>query len=152
MTRDLLLAFSRHWLLADLQLERKQLPVFLRQGFRPALAITNDVNGFAGGQHFAALVTQNFVRKTDAAAPRFAHPRPDSKQIVVARRAKIAAARFRYHDVAVVLALHLLVGYSSLAHVFHAADCEKCEVVRSEEHTSELQSRRDLVCRLLLEK
>src|SRR5690349_24262034 len=27
-----------------------------------------------------------------------------------------------------------------------------CEVVRSEEHTSELQSRRDLVCRLLLEK
>src|SRR5690349_23431350 len=26
------------------------------------------------------------------------------------------------------------------------------EVVRSEEHTSELQSRRDLVCRLLLEK
>src|SRR5690349_22878807 len=26
------------------------------------------------------------------------------------------------------------------------------EVIRSEEHTSELQSRRDLVCRLLLEK
>src|SRR5690349_24127155 len=26
------------------------------------------------------------------------------------------------------------------------------EIVRSEEHTSELQSRRDLVCRLLLEK
>src|SRR5438874_3988491 len=34
------------------------------------------------------------------------------------------------------------------------ADClgfRKCEA-RSEEHTSELQSRRDLVCRLLLEK
>src|SRR5438874_10761443 len=31
--------------------------------------------------------------------------------------------------------------------VFQAAD-----VLRSEEHTSELQSRRDLVCRLLLEK
>src|SRR5690349_24167682 len=28
----------------------------------------------------------------------------------------------------------------------------ECHVVRSEEHTSELQSRRDLVCRLLLEK
>src|SRR5690349_22434031 len=27
-----------------------------------------------------------------------------------------------------------------------------CGVMRSEEHTSELQSRRDLVCRLLLEK
>src|SRR2546428_8212269 len=31
--------------------------------------------------------------------------------------------------------------------------CELCEeLVRSEEHTSELQSRSDLVCRLLLEK
>src|SRR5438874_5907962 len=29
---------------------------------------------------------------------------------------------------------------------------EVCELHRSEEHTSELQSRRDLVCRLLLEK
>src|SRR6266496_6491661 len=29
---------------------------------------------------------------------------------------------------------------------------ERRHVVRSEEHTSELQSRRDLVCRLLLEK
>src|SRR5204862_6983218 len=28
----------------------------------------------------------------------------------------------------------------------------RAEVLRSEEHTSELQSRRDLVCRLLLEK
>src|SRR3712207_6966714 len=28
----------------------------------------------------------------------------------------------------------------------------KCEVLRSEEHTSELQSRQYLVCRLLLEK
>src|SRR5690349_22039469 len=39
-----------------------------------------------------------------------------------------------------------------------AEGCERqgvdaeCEVERSEEHTSELQSRRDLVCRLLLEK
>src|SRR5690349_24246112 len=29
---------------------------------------------------------------------------------------------------------------------------EKTDAARSEEHTSELQSRRDLVCRLLLEK
>src|SRR5690349_23762669 len=38
------------------------------------------------------------------------------------------------------------------------ADCDgdglgdACELARSEEHTSELQSRRELVCRLLLEK
>src|SRR5438874_8670661 len=31
-------------------------------------------------------------------------------------------------------------------------DIEKIRLTRSEEHTSELQSRRDLVCRLLLEK
>src|SRR5215469_18224052 len=30
--------------------------------------------------------------------------------------------------------------------------CRNCPARRSEEHTSELQSRRDLVCRLLLEK
>src|SRR5438874_8896247 len=29
---------------------------------------------------------------------------------------------------------------------------DRCDALRSEEHTSELQSRRDLVCRLLLEK
>src|SRR5690349_22092107 len=29
---------------------------------------------------------------------------------------------------------------------------ERFDLIRSEEHTSELQSRRDLVCRLLLEK
>src|SRR5438874_7325769 len=32
------------------------------------------------------------------------------------------------------------------------ADARRIEALRSEEHTSELQSRRDLVCRLLLEK
>src|SRR6266576_7340094 len=35
-------------------------------------------------------------------------------------------------------------------HLDHAGDLNV--MVRSEEHTSELQSRRDLVCRLLLEK
>src|SRR6267378_4958573 len=33
-----------------------------------------------------------------------------------------------------------------------AASCSRQGAARSEEHTSELQSRRDLVCRLLLEK
>src|SRR5204862_6683755 len=34
----------------------------------------------------------------------------------------------------------------------HAGKITKVQDLRSEEHTSELQSRRDLVCRLLLEK
>src|SRR5690625_6301219 len=36
--------------------------------------------------------------------------------------------------------------------VFRAGEATKADVVRSEEHTSELQSRGHLVCRLLLEK
>src|SRR6266403_1500171 len=35
---------------------------------------------------------------------------------------------------------------------FAATSATRCGSARSEEHTSELQSRRDLVCRLLLEK
>src|SRR5690349_22221912 len=34
----------------------------------------------------------------------------------------------------------------------HAREIDAFRIQRSEEHTSELQSRRDLVCRLLLEK
>src|SRR5690349_24083432 len=34
----------------------------------------------------------------------------------------------------------------------HALQLDRQRLARSEEHTSELQSRRDLVCRLLLEK
>src|SRR5204862_8359017 len=34
----------------------------------------------------------------------------------------------------------------------YQAPCHQEKLARSEEHTSELQSRRDLVCRLLLEK
>src|SRR5438874_5361277 len=37
-------------------------------------------------------------------------------------------------------------------HCAHAGAARNDPAVRSEEHTSELQSRRDLVCRLLLEK
>src|SRR5438874_3566868 len=40
-----------------------------------------------------------------------------------------------------------------LVHPVVEAGCSRCRgTFRSEEHTSELQSRRDLVCRLLLEK
>src|SRR6266496_4545462 len=50
--------------------------------------------------------------------------------------------------VAVAMSLyHLYAAYAIIpAHILRATH------VRSEEHTSELQSRRDLVCRLLLEK
>src|SRR2546421_9673577 len=40
----------------------------------------------------------------------------------------------------------------SLAHARRQAHARPASSVRSEEHTSELQSRSDLVCRLLLEK
>src|SRR5699024_12121415 len=44
------------------------------------------------------------------------------------------------------------VGKTSIARLFaKGLNCEK-GITRSEEHTSELQSRFDLVCRLLLEK
>src|SRR3989449_8452512 len=59
-----------------------------------------------------------------------------------------------------VVALDLLVvlelGLEELGHLHggagRARDADAGQVVRSEEHTSELQSRLHLVCRLLLEK
>ena len=49
------------------------------------------------------------------------------------------------------------IDYARLVKIYgEAPDAEKryspAECIRSEEHTSELQSRRNLVCRLLLEK
>src|SRR5690606_39358152 len=40
----------------------------------------------------------------------------------------------------------------NIAAVIFSVDCERETGFRSEEHTSELQSRENLVCRLLLEK
>src|SRR5690349_24565373 len=48
--------------------------------------------------------------------------------------------------------LERVAGEDVLAGRFHAMVDAAREHIRSEEHTSELQSRRDLVCRLLLEK
>src|SRR2546428_10259098 len=42
--------------------------------------------------------------------------------------------------------------YGTRAAVIHRSACDRNGRPRSEEHTSELQSRSDLVCRLLLEK
>src|SRR5438105_10555525 len=69
-----------------------------------------------------------------------------------------AIVRFsiRFRGIAISLACALLVyGILSLSHVPYDVFPEFAppEVsIRSEEHTSELQSRVDLVCRLLLEK
>src|SRR5690349_24627518 len=49
--------------------------------------------------------------------------------------------------------LHSALVFGRIDHIGVAvADLESAIELRSEEHTSELQSRRDLVCRLLLEK
>src|SRR5690349_21098888 len=52
------------------------------------------------------------------------------------------------HDAAKLLIAEIEAGNGQSDDFFDA----KVQVLRSEEHTSELQSRRDLVCRLLLEK
>src|SRR5437870_10303495 len=44
------------------------------------------------------------------------------------------------------------IGASATVCALVAAGCARAHTVRSEEHTSELQSRGHLVCRLLLEK
>src|SRR5690349_23082912 len=59
---------------------------------------------------------------------------------LLARVAGALAARDHARPVSAVLGCAALGGRPAVVHV------------RSEEHTSELQSRRDLVCRLLLEK
>src|SRR5690606_40764573 len=67
---------------------------------------------------------------------------------LLGRDAGDGSCPFRRLRLAVVLALHIgdpAVGAGGVAlHVF--------AILRSEEHTSELQSRENLVCRLLLEK
>src|SRR2546430_13732066 len=43
-------------------------------------------------------------------------------------------------------------GWLMLSHSSSEPRCMRCSITRSEEHTSELQSQSNLVCRLLLEK
>src|SRR6266496_6074671 len=56
-----------------------------------------------------------------------------------------------YAAAALGVADHLVAGPASAEHLAGRAGAHPPSL-RSEEHTSELQSRRDLVCRLLLEK
>src|SRR5690349_23358721 len=73
----------------------------------------------------------------------------DALPICRDRRADARVGRHVTADDVVVEGAHLQRALAAVAVHLHAADRE---LVRSEEHTSELQSRRDLVCRLLLEK
>src|SRR5438874_9915015 len=50
------------------------------------------------------------------------------------------------------LTRRVFVAHANRVEVLNVDTGEKLGEIRSEEHTSELQSRRDLVCRLLLEK
>src|SRR5699024_11303013 len=62
---------------------------------------------------------------------------------IMTPRVALTAAEYLAYD----LGMHILVIMTDMT-----AYCEALREVRSEEHTSELQSRFDLVCRLLLEK
>src|SRR5207247_4716632 len=68
------------------------------------------------------------------------------------------AAEFelRENQTAQCLQRFFLLGRQFARRAIHDAKCSECVTIfvnkRSEEHTSELQSRVDLVCRLLLEK
>src|SRR5690349_23810550 len=61
------------------------------------------------------------------------------------------SARMTYVDAATDLRIVLAASEKYRA-LFALIKATGCDVTRSEEHTSELQSRRELVCRLLLEK
>src|SRR5690606_18747839 len=65
-----------------------------------------------------------------------------------------AVAVLVLQDVAVLVEVMLVVDLADdlLDHVLHGHEPRQAAVLRSEEHTSELQSRENLVCRLLLEK
>src|SRR5438874_4193595 len=62
--------------------------------------------------------------------------------------AKLATQRAAFEVMDACLQIHGGAGYMAEYEIERAAR----DARRSEEHTSELQSRRDLVCRLLLEK
>src|SRR3712207_8617921 len=74
----------------------------------------------------------------------------DADEVVVAGGGVVAEAGL-CHGEGNAAALQLGVGGAALPDQVRAADLAP-DQVRSEEHTSELQSRQYLVCRLLLEK
>src|SRR5207247_7317306 len=102
-----------------------------------------------------ALFLYQHVRPPDL----HAFPTRRSSDLLVRRRVDLPERRRPIRDlpvradheqVAVVEAVLRIDGAVRLAD--HAPGVAREQVLRSEEHTSELQSRVDLVCRLLLEK
>src|SRR5947207_6461351 len=64
----------------------------------------------------------------------------------------LAPETLRWRDLALGVASLLLIFFTYLLWEFSAKFADLKILLRSEEHTSELQSHSDLVCRLLLEK
>src|SRR5690606_40214942 len=64
----------------------------------------------------------------------------------------LAGLQERYPELAPVARLKLAVNQRHAQHDVRIVPGDEVAVFRSEEHTSELQSRENLVCRLLLEK
>src|SRR2546429_6751232 len=67
-------------------------------------------------------------------------------------RARAGAGRARLHGAQLLAADHLRGAGAALPAPLAPVHTHPVHLVRSEEHTSELQSRLHLVCRLLLEK
>src|SRR5690349_24957708 len=97
--------------------------------------------------------TTEVVRSADRKAP-VTPPREPSWGRVLATTISLWTARriprLRRPGLALFLALVMLVTAAAVVAVVQLTTTPAR--TRSEEHTSELQSRRDLVCRLLLEK
>src|SRR5699024_11929085 len=63
-----------------------------------------------------------------------------------------ATSRLKYLPISMATSLLLVPATAPCSVVSRSSSKKLLETTRSEEHTSELQSRFDLVCRLLLEK
>src|SRR5438034_3933547 len=86
------------------------------------------------------------IRRKKTTSPARAKPRAAARAVAGAAPAKPAPAKKRGRR------RGLLSGLGTHEHERDILDQYLHEVSRSEEHTSELQSHSDLVCRLLLEK
>src|SRR5690606_42104884 len=86
---------------------------------------------------------------SSAAAPRALHSFPTRRSSDLA---DVPSAQMSYANTLFSTATQLAVGLGITLGAIGIRIGEKVSEARSEEHTSELQSRENLVCRLLLEK
>src|SRR5690606_42037896 len=78
--------------------------------------------------------------------------RSAAKHIAAGAKKVIISAPAKGEDLTVVMGINSDKYDPAKHHIISNASCTTNCLVRSEEHTSELQSRENLVCRLLLEK